>query len=362
MFESKIFRVWFISALAAWAILFATFDSMRFWLEHWYYAAMMVAGAFVAGFTPEGGGAVAFPVLNVFLHVDRVLARDFSMMIQSVGMTSASIFILSSKDTDVRDYKPLLYFIPICEAGFVLGMVGLQHIPVYVIQALFLSLSATFVVAYYFSDHRGTDTTLVTRSKVELTVLCVTLFLGGMVTSLFGTGADVVVYLLLVTHFNMVAKKACRMVVILQAALSLLGYGYRAFVEHGLTEYQIKTWLCAYPVVLFMAPFGAYALSKLHVNWMLRLIIGVNIFQLIYFNCDGPSREKVIVSVVFTTVLSVVFYLLLRHMSRRNRARNQASGFVSVSDATADLESAPADGRAPSGDEMSSVQIRMSCG
>ena len=99
MFQSRVFKVWYFSALTAWVVLFCAFDSIRFLVAHWYYAAMMVAGAFVAGFTPEGGGAVAFPVLNVFLHVDRVLARDFSMMIQSVGMTSASVFILSSQRT-----------------------------------------------------------------------------------------------------------------------------------------------------------------------------------------------------------------------------------------------------------------------
>src|SRR5271155_333629 len=110
MFRSRVFAVWCVCALGLWVGLFRTFDSVRFLVEHWYYAAMMVAGAFVAGFTPEGGGAVAFPVLNVFLHVDRVLARDFSMMIQSVGMTSASIFILSHKDSVIRDFKPLLYF------------------------------------------------------------------------------------------------------------------------------------------------------------------------------------------------------------------------------------------------------------
>ena len=97
MFKSKIFTGWYALALCLWVALFAAFDSIPFLIAHWYYAAMMVAGAFVAGFTPEGGGAVAFPVLNVFLHVDRVLARDFSMMIQSVGMTSASIFILTEK-------------------------------------------------------------------------------------------------------------------------------------------------------------------------------------------------------------------------------------------------------------------------
>lgn len=151
MFSSRIFAGWCLYALALWVGLFSTFDSVRFLAEHWYYAGMMVAGAFVAGFTPEGRGAVAFPVLNVFLHVDRVLARDFSMMIQSVGMTSASIFILS--DTVIRDFKPLLFFVPVCILGFLLGMLLLQQIQVYLIQAFYPTLSATFVTAYFFSHH-----------------------------------------------------------------------------------------------------------------------------------------------------------------------------------------------------------------
>jgi uncharacterized membrane protein YfcA len=325
MFKSRIFTTWYFSALALWVLLFVNFDSVGFWLAHWYYAAMMVAGAFVAGFTPEGGGAVAFPVLNVFLHVDRVLARDFSMMIQSVGMTSASIFILSHKDTVVRAYKPLLVFVPVCFVGFLLGMALLQHIHVYLIQAFFLCLSATFVIAYYFSSHRGPLTHLVLSSGRDRVYLAAVLIAGGMISSLFGTGGDIIVYTLLVTHFSMTAKIATRMSIVLQASISILGYAYRAFIDHGLSNYQIKTWLCAYPVVLFMAPFGAYALSRLHVNWMLKAIIVINIFQLIYFNCTDPSIEKLVASVVFAVVLSSIFVLALRHMSNKNR------GAVSIS-------------------------------
>src|SRR5476651_950290 len=135
MFKSKIFTTWYFSALSIWIVLFSVFNSIKFFLEHWYYAAMMVGGAFVAGFTPEGGGAVAFPVLSVFLKVDRVLARDFSMMIQSIGMTSASIFIITHKDTKPSDYKPLLAFVPVCAIGTFFGFQFLQKIPVYIIQA-----------------------------------------------------------------------------------------------------------------------------------------------------------------------------------------------------------------------------------
>lgn len=324
MFKSKIFSTWYFLALAIWVVLFSVFNSISFFVAHWYYAAMMVGGAFVAGFTPEGGGAVAFPVLSVFLHVDRVLARDFSMMIQSIGMTSASIFILTHKDTDPRDYKPLLIFVPVCAVGTLLGFMFLQHIPVPIIQAMFLSLSVTFVIAYYFSDHRGSETRVLVKNNLDIAYLGFILVIGGMVSSLFGTGGDVVLYLLLVSHFNMTAKKATRISIFLQASISILGYSYRAFVDHGLTNYQIRTWLCAFPVVLFMAPFGVYILAKLHVNWMLRFIIALNIFQIVYFNVMGPSLPKVIASGICTTVLGITFYFMLRHVSNRAKASEGA--------------------------------------
>jgi uncharacterized protein len=323
MFKSKIFTSWYFTALITWLVLFVVFDSVEFFFGHWYYAAMMVGGAFVAGFTPEGGGAVAFPVLSVFLKVDRVLARDFAMMIQSIGMTSASIFILTQAQTRVKDYRPLLGFVPLAAIGTALGFVFLQKIPVYIIQAMFLSLSATFVITYYLSDHRGTKETVDINSNLDLFYLGLVLIVGGMISSLFGTGADVVLYLLLITHFNMTAKKATRISIVLQASISIFGYSYRAFVDHGLSNYQIKTWLCAFPVVLFMAPFGVYVLSRLHVNWMLRAIIVLNVFQLLYFNLRDPSAPKAIASALFCCILAIIFYFMLRHMAEQHREANE---------------------------------------
>jgi uncharacterized membrane protein YfcA len=319
VFKSKIFSSWFVFAGLTWGALFAAFDSISFLASHWYYPAVMVLGAFVAGLTPQGGGAVAFPALSVFLHVDRVLARDFSMMIQSIGMTSASIFILTKKDTVLKHYKPLLAFVPVCFAGFLLGMVILQAIPVYLIQALFLSLTTTFVVAYYFSDHRGREDDLREPSQVETGWLWLTLFVGGMITSLFGTGADILLYTVLITRFAMKEKPATYISIVLQAAVSILGYGYRAFIDHGLSAYQIKTWLCAYPVVLFMAPLGAYVLSKIHLNALLIAIIALNVMQLLYFNVHEPALAKTAASLLFSLALSAVFYLLLRRTSARRR-------------------------------------------
>jgi len=319
MFKSKVFTIWFISALAVWLGLFITYNDLSFLASHWYYPAIMVLGAFIAGLTPEGGGAVAFPVLSVFFSIDRVLARDFSLMIQSIGMTSASIYILTNRQNKVSNYKPLLYFIPVSFAGFVVGMLTLQHIPVYIIQALFLSLITTFAIAYFYSSHRGFKDQLVRSHPADKAFLTAIPFLGGMCASLFGTGADIILYTLLVTRFVMKEKVATHLSIMLMAAISVLGYLYRAFIDVGLSNDQVRTWLCAYPVVLFMAPFGTYILQGMNVEWMLRGIVLLNIGQLLYFNVNKPSVEKLIASLIFSVVLMLLFAITLSRISKKTK-------------------------------------------
>lgn len=103
-------------------------------------------------------------------------------------------------------------------------------------------------------------------------------------------------------------KVATHMSIMVMAAISVLGYGYRAFVDQDITQYQVQTWLCAYPVVLFMAPFGAFILSKINVEWMLRSIVVLNIGQLTYFNINNPTFAKISWSLVFCALLMALFH------------------------------------------------------
>ena len=50
---------------------------------------VMVFGSLVAGATSEGAGAIAFPVMTLVFHLPPSVARDFSLMSQSVGMPAA---------------------------------------------------------------------------------------------------------------------------------------------------------------------------------------------------------------------------------------------------------------------------------
>jgi uncharacterized protein len=317
MFRSKIFTTWFILAMCVLAWLFRTYCSVGFLQAHWHYPLIMVLGAFVAGVTPEGGGAVAFPMLSVFFNIDRVLARDFSLMIQSVGMTSASIFILTQPGTDRRVFRPLLLMLPVVCLGFVIGMVTLQSIPVYLIQSFFLCMITAFTFSYAWGEHRGTKQSLCIESHRDVFFIGLILLLGGLCASLFGTGADVLLYSLLVTRFRMLEKNATRISIMLMAGTSVFGFGYRHFFESSLLADQYKTWICASPVVLFMAPFGAFVLSKINVEWMIKGIVVLNIAQLAYFNINRPSEEKFIASLLFMAILLFLFFRSFAKLSAK---------------------------------------------
>lgn len=313
MFRSRIFRVWFLLALCVWGWLFNAYCSVGFLLEHLHYPFIMVLGAFVAGLTPEGGGAVAFPVLSIFFDIDRALARDFSLMIQSVGMTSASIFIITQPGTDRRVFKSIWVMLPIVFTGFVLGMKTLQSIPVFLIQALFLSMITAFAFAYAWGKHRGTRHQLLLDGNRDYVSLAMILFVGGLCASLFGTGADILLYSILVTRFRMSEKVATHTSIMVMAGTSLFGFGYRHFFDSSLVSEQYQVWICAYPVVLFMAPFGAFILSRINIEWMIKGIVVLNVAQLAYFNFNHPSVEKSLASVTFALILLFIF---LRSFSR----------------------------------------------
>ena len=54
---------------------------------------LFLVSVVLAGMTSEGGGAIAFPVMTLALGIKPAVARDFSFMIQSCGMSAAAFTI-----------------------------------------------------------------------------------------------------------------------------------------------------------------------------------------------------------------------------------------------------------------------------
>ena len=57
----------------------------------------MSIGSMIAGSTPLGGVVVAFPVAVLVFGLNPTHGRDFSLLIQSVGMSASSFLILYKK-------------------------------------------------------------------------------------------------------------------------------------------------------------------------------------------------------------------------------------------------------------------------
>ena len=89
--------VWLAGFYAVWVWLVFGHGLWEVARTHWPIALAMALGSYVAGSTPMGGGTVGFPVLVLLFEMPATLGRDFSFAVQSIGMTSASIFILARR-------------------------------------------------------------------------------------------------------------------------------------------------------------------------------------------------------------------------------------------------------------------------
>ena len=80
-----------------WWLLAVKHDYFQYFPEKYVMSITMIFGAMIAGMTSEGGGAVAFPVMTLALHISPTVARDFSLMIQACGMSAAAFTIFWMK-------------------------------------------------------------------------------------------------------------------------------------------------------------------------------------------------------------------------------------------------------------------------
>ena len=101
--------------LVTWFTYLTVNQRWELYSDYWPMSLTMLFGSFVAGSTPQGGAAVAFPVFTKVLQIPAVDSRTFGFMIQSIGMTMASVLIFA------RNIKVLPKVILWVTLGSVLG-------------------------------------------------------------------------------------------------------------------------------------------------------------------------------------------------------------------------------------------------
>lgn len=254
--------------LWAWFLWLAVFYFCWAWLvfgeqrvvdviAHWPMALAMAIGSYAAGSTPMGGGTVGFPVLVLLFDMPASLGRDFSFAVQSIGMTSASIFILARRQP--LAVSVLLGSILGAVVGTPIGILFIAPlVPELWIKVCFSVIWAGFGLLHLYRINQiASNTGIIDFSEKWDFRLGLSLgVLASMtVVSVTGVGIDMFIYAALVLLCRADLKIAIPTSVVIMAFNSVYGVLIKS-VSGGFQPGTYENWLAAAPVVALGAPLG----------------------------------------------------------------------------------------------------------
>lgn len=301
--------VWLALFYSAWSwLMFGRGDAANA-VEHWPIAAAMAAGSYAAGSTPMGGGTVGFPILVLLFDQPAQLGRDFSLAVQSIGMVSASIFILTRR-------QPLAWAML---HGALLGVVvglpfGILLVAPFVsalwIKLVFATIWGSFGILHLWrideiAGHEGM--TEFDERWDRRVGFAVGLLSGATVVAVSGVGVDMVLYTVLVLLCRTDLKIAIPTSVLIMAAASVIGIATKALFV-GVQDGVYGNWLAAAPVVALGAPLGAFVVDKIGRKPTLLVVAVMCVGQLVWTLQD---EGKVLGPVGIALTLGAVALCLL---------------------------------------------------
>lgn len=300
-----VYAIWFI---------YMTYNEMWvIFLEDWYMTATMVFGSFIAGASSEGGGAIAYPVMTLGFQISPEVARNFSLAIQSIGMTAATLWIVAKRITIEKNYLWLAM------AGGTAGIfAGTFYIvplvsPAYA-KMVFVSFWLSFGIALFVINHirkRDTVSSLSSMTQTQKIELIAIGFIGGILSSIFGNGIDICTFAFVTLKYNLSEKIATPTSVILMTSNAIVGTLLHFFVLQDMQQQAINFWLVCIPVVMLGAPFGAYFINKikrLAIAYLLYVIIIAQFIAAILI--IQPSEMMLLVSALTFGGGMLLFFVL----------------------------------------------------
>jgi uncharacterized protein len=262
------FGLWLLVFYSVWLAIVFGADQWATVQSHWPIALSMAFGSYVAGSTPMGGGTVGFPVLVLFFGLPGSLGRNFGLAVQSIGMVSAMIYILSARrPVDWGTLRPALLGALV---GTPLGAAWVApFIPDLWIKLLFAIVWCSFGVLHLIKLPELVAAIGVSNRfrnwdrPIGLTVGIT----GGIVASITGVGIDMMIYAMLVLLYRADLKVAIPTSVVLMAFASLVGIFSNYMLSrwnpslYAIDPEVFANWLAAAPVVALGAPFGAIVVN-----------------------------------------------------------------------------------------------------
>jgi uncharacterized membrane protein YfcA len=264
-------------------VLFGSQDGAT--VPGYWMSVTMVFGSLVAGATSVGGAAVAFPVMTLAFGIAPAVARDFALMIQTVGMLSAAFTIVYQRI--VVDWTCIVW----CTVGGAVstpaGLAALHFIgplPPAISKTIFLSSWMAFAAALFLLNMQAGRATHLTTpvspgAGWKRGAYLVAGLLGGLLTTVSGSGMDLAGFAVQTLLFRVSEKTATPTSVVLMALNTAIGFFAKGFWLGGMSTEATHYWLVSVPVVTFGAPIGSWAASYFHRLCLAGLVITADLVQ-----------------------------------------------------------------------------------
>lgn len=284
-------------------------------IAHWEIVLTMFFGSIIAGGTSLGGGAVAFPVFTKILDIPPQDAKVFSLAIQSIGMSAASLAILM---TGIQIEGRVLLLSSIGGTfGMFLGLTLLApQLSPDVVRISFSFMLASFAITL-FTLNRQTQRHCHRQVPCwgwrERGICLMAGFIGGVMSGLVGNGIDIFVFAVIVLLFRVNEKIATPTAVILMAVNALFGTLLQVFYLKDFSEPVLGYWLSAIPIVVVGAPLGAMVCSFLRRELIANCLLALISIELVTSIVLIPMRPALVISGALTlAVFSGLNYWMYR--------------------------------------------------
>ena len=312
LFSQHFVKVSILFALIVWTIwLILTGPSRAFsnLIANWQAAVTMTLGSMVAGGTSMGGGAVAFPVFTKILHVPPNEAKIFSLAIQSIGMSAASLTIVAMK-TQV-EWRFIRWASLGGVPGIILGSAFLAPVlPSDIIKLSFTMMVCSFGIVLFVLNRtkRRRNLTIPSWGKREQVFSLVAGLWGGVVSGLVGSGIDIVGFSAMVLLFGLCEKVSTPTSVILMAINAVVGFFLHQYFVGDFIEPITNYWLAAVPVVVVGAPAGAMLCNLMRRKTIFRILIGLISIELVSSLLLIPLDAQLLCCSLFVFVFFLSIY------------------------------------------------------
>ena len=304
-----LYALFLIVVLSFWFVFMFQNNLFYLFKEKVAVFSTMIFGSFIAGSSPEGSASIAYPIFTLYLNIEPKIASNFAFAIQSIGMTAASLLILNMKMK--IDWQYVKYVI-------IGGLPGLAFGTYQIVPLISPPLAKLFFVSLWLSfgiilwrhnqmKHKIKFEFLQQLKSSDIGLLIIFGFIGGIISSIFGTGINIFTFCLMITYYKIDEKIATPSSILIMTIETIFGLFLHTNLVNDFKKESFEMWLVCVPVVVFFAPLGSFVMNKMSSHLIAKFLSIILFIQ--FFGAIIVIRPSFILSVISVAVILFGFLI-----------------------------------------------------